>query len=82
MGTGGASVTSWMDGMKRVGLYRLLKQGEGYPLVEALDDMVADYYLDRLGFYHANFLMSVRSGLGAYLLSAATRILGRSNRNP
>lgn len=75
----GPSVTSMMDDMKRVGLYRMLKRisdgGVGYPLVEALDDMVADYYLDRLGFFHANPLMSIKTSSGAWLLKAATRIV-------
>jgi hypothetical protein len=79
--TPGASVTAMMDDMKRVGLYRMLKRisdgGGGYPLIEALDDMVADYYLDRLGFFHANPLMSIKTGSGAAILRAVTRLVSR-----
>ena len=75
------TVTSRMDDMKRVGLYRMMKRihegGGGYPLAEALDDMVADYYLDRLGFFRANPLMSVKTGSGAFLLRTVTRVLMR-----
>jgi hypothetical protein len=76
-----SSITSRMDDMKRVAFYRLLKNihgGEGaYPLDEALDDMVIDYYLDKVGFYFANPLMSIKSGKGRSLLRAVTRVLSK-----
>ncbi len=75
----GSSVTSMMDEMKRVGLFRMLVRihdGKGgYPLEEALDDMVIDYYLDRLGFYSSNPLMSVKSVMGRMLLKGLTGII-------
>jgi hypothetical protein len=75
-----ASITARMDNMKNVGLYRLLQaihEGKGgYPLEEALDDMVIDYYLDRLGFFRAGPLMSIKSGLGRALLKTFTKIVG------
>jgi hypothetical protein len=76
-----ARVTSLMDNMKRVGFFRLLKRiyagGGGYPLEEALDDMVVDYYLDKLGFYVSSFLMSIKSGLGSFLLKSFTKAIGK-----
>jgi len=79
--TGGSSVTSIMEPMKRVGFSRLMKSihaGKGaYPLEEALDDMVIDYYLDKIGFFFANPLMSVKSGIGSRLLKTATRMIAR-----
>lgn len=73
------SVTSMMDGMKRVGFYRMLRRisdrGDGYSMEEALDDMVIDYYLDKIGFFHP--MMGVRSITGRLLLNAVT---GAANR--
>ncbi|MBU0754927.1 MAG: hypothetical protein KJ645_07285 [Planctomycetes bacterium] len=75
------SIFARMDGMKRVGLFRLFEsihKGEGaYPLVEAMDDMVIDYYLDKVGFYRANPFMSIKSSLGFSLLRILTRMAGR-----
>jgi hypothetical protein len=77
----GTGVTSLMEGMKRVGFFRMMKRihrGDGgYPLQEALDDMAVDYYLEKIGFYFANPLMSVKSRIGSRLLKTATRLLAR-----
>lgn len=72
-----ASVTSRMDAMKRVGLLRLFEgifAGRGaYPLDEALDDMVVDYHLEKLGWYYANPFTSSRSPLARFMLKSLTR---------
>ncbi|MEL6907232.1 MAG: hypothetical protein AAFP22_17610 [Planctomycetota bacterium] len=58
---------SWMDGMKRVGFRRLLERvadgGAAYPVLDALDDALVDYHLEKLGRYAPNPLTSAR-GLG------------------
>jgi len=78
----GATVTSCMEAMKRVGFLRLLRAlhaGRGaYPVADALDDMVVDYHLEKLGRYAANPFSSARSPLARGLLAAATRAFGRS----
>lgn len=75
------TITTRMEGLKRVGTYRLFKavlsDAGGYPYAEALDDMVIDYYLDKIGFFRANPLMSVKSALGAGLLHSFTRLAGK-----
>ncbi|HJP00250.1 MAG TPA: hypothetical protein QF764_00600 [Planctomycetota bacterium] len=77
-----ATVTSAMEGAKRVALYRTLASicaGDGgYPVAEALDDMVVDFLLEKARRFHATPLTDVRSPLGRTLLSAATRLLARS----
>ncbi len=77
-----ATVTSCMEAMKRVGFLRLLRAlhaGRGaYPVADALDDMVVDYHLEKLGRYAANPFSSARSPLARGLLAAATRAFGRS----
>ena len=83
LGTGKihASITSRMHDMKRVGFYRLLKrihEGNGaYPLVEALDDTIVDYFLQKLRFYVANPVLSIKSSLGAFLLKRLAGALSR-----
>jgi hypothetical protein len=83
MGTvaSGATVTSTMEGAKRVALYRTLasiRAGTGaYPAAEALDDMVVDALLEKIRRYRATPLTDVRSPLGRALLSAAPHLLGR-----
>jgi hypothetical protein len=76
----GASVTARMEAMKRVGFLRLLRAidaGRGaYPLESGLDDMVVDYYLDKIGFWLATPLTSPRAGLGRGLLRAASKLGG------
>ncbi|MHC4942551.1 MAG: hypothetical protein ACYTG7_05965 [Planctomycetota bacterium] len=78
-GPGESTITARMDDLKRVGLYRLLKsihQGEGgYPLEEALDDMVIDYYLDRIGLFITGPFMSVKTGMGKSLLRSFMKIV-------
>ncbi|MBI4880336.1 MAG: hypothetical protein HY812_11860 [Planctomycetes bacterium] len=80
----GASVTSLMEGMKRVGLLRLMRRllaGEGaYPVLEALEDMAVDFLLEKAGFYPASPLTSVKSRLGRRLLEGAGGLLGRASR--
>ncbi len=69
MGTAreGAGLTAWMDGMKRVGLRRMLVDiaaGKGgYPLLEAVDDTLVDYHLTKIGHYRANPFTSARGAL-------------------
>ncbi|MFH2002811.1 MAG: hypothetical protein ABIK28_24290 [Planctomycetota bacterium] len=74
------TVTSLMEGMKRVGFYRMLKriddQGAGYPVENALDDMVVDYYLDKLGFFFNPF-MGIRTFGGRFMLNAFSGLLNR-----
>lgn len=77
----GARATSIMDPMKRVGFYRMLKgmaEGDGgYSAREALDDMVIDYYLDKVRFFRGNPVMSVKSKIGHLLLKTVSRIMCR-----
>jgi len=76
----GATVTSLMAGMKRVGFYRMLKRlyssGDGYAMLEALDDMVIDYYLDKAGFFLHPF-MGIRSFPGLFLLNSVSGLFNR-----
>ncbi|MCZ6596248.1 MAG: hypothetical protein O7B99_01265 [Planctomycetota bacterium] len=73
----GGTVIARMDALKRVGFLRLLRSihaGRGaYPLAEALDDMVVDYHLEKLGLYVANPFTSSRSVLARFLLKTLTR---------
>ncbi|MDP6408935.1 MAG: hypothetical protein QGI46_06135 [Planctomycetota bacterium] len=83
MGTvaSGATVTSTMEGAKRVALHRTLasiRSGAGaYPAAEALDDMVIDTLLEKTRRLRATPLTDVRTPLGRALLSATARLLGR-----
>ncbi len=74
----GLGITARMEDLKRVGLYRLLggiHGGKGaYSLREALDDMVIDYFLDKIGFFPAPALFGVKSPLGALLLKTVTKL--------
>jgi len=76
----GQSVTSRMDDCKRVGLQRMLRTihegGDGYALEEALDDMLADYFLEKLGRATPRALFSLKTGSGRALLGGAARLLG------
>ncbi len=80
----GASVTSLMEGMKRVGLLRLFRRvlaGESvYPVFEALDDMVVDFLLEKAGFFAASPFTSVKSRLGRRLLEGASGLALRVSR--
>jgi hypothetical protein len=73
-------VIARMDAMKRVGFRRLLQAidaGRGaYPLEAALDDMVVDYFLERVGFWRPSPVTDVRSIVARGLWSAVSR-LGR-----
>jgi len=73
----GASVTALMEPMKRVGFLRLLRDiacGKGaYPMDDALDDMVVDYHLEKLGRYVANPFTSYRSPLARALIATLSR---------
>lgn len=72
-----ASVTARMESMKRVGFLRLLRAidaGRGaYPVDAGLDDMVVDYWLEKLGFWLATPVTSPRAALGRWLLATASR---------
>lgn len=75
-----AGVIARMEDMKRVGFLRLLKRirdGAGaYPLELALEDMVVDYHLEKLGFWLPSPFTSPRFGLGRFLLRTVTRLGG------
>lgn len=75
-----ASLTARMESMKRVGFMRLLAsidEGRGaYPIQSGIDDMVVDYYLEKLGVWRATALTSPRSSLGRGLLNAISRLGG------
>lgn len=76
----GDTVIARMDAMKRVGFLRLLRSIHagrgGYPVEEALDDMVIDYHLEKVGRYVANPFTSARSGLARMLLGTLSRLGG------
>ncbi len=84
MGTprAGEGLTVWMDGMKRVGLARMLggiAAGKaGYAASDALDDALIDYHLEKLGRYRANPLTSARGALSPLLWKALTALAGRA----
>jgi hypothetical protein len=77
----GDTVTARIEAFKRVGLYRmlggLLEGGRGYPLVEALDDMVVDTLLEKTGRYRATALTSIKARLGRTLLSTLMGLASR-----
>ncbi len=79
-GDSSQGIIARMDDLKQVGFLRLLKRihsGHGaYPLLEALDDMVVDYHLEKFSRYLANPFTSARSGLARMLLKSATRFGG------
>lgn len=74
-------VTVWMEGMKRVGFLRLLEKiesGQGaYPLMEAVEDCVVDYHLEKLGHYLVNPLTSAQFASARLLMRGLTRLAGR-----
>jgi len=74
-------VTARMDDLKRVGFLRLLRairdDRGGYPVEEAIDDMVVDYHLEKVGRFFDNPFTSPRYGLGRLLLSTLTLATGR-----
>jgi len=66
--------------MKRVGFLRLLRAiaaGRGaYVVAAGIDDMVVDYYLEKLGFWRSNALTNPRATLGRTLLETVSRFGG------
>jgi hypothetical protein len=75
-----ASLTARMEAMKRVGFLRLLRaiaEGRGaYPIASGIDDMVVDYYLEKLGWWRSTAITSPSAGLGRALLGAVSRLGG------
>ena len=76
----GTSVIARQEAMKRVGLLRLLcdvHAGKGgYPLEQAVDDMVIDYYLEKLGRYVSTPITNPRSALARGMLKIMSRLGG------
>ena len=74
----GDTATARQEAMKRVGLARLLRDvhaGRGaYPLADAVDDMVIDYHLEKLGRYWSNPLTDPRFSLARAALKAVSRL--------
>ena len=72
------TLTACQAAMKRVGLLRLLRAvhaGHGaYPLAAAVDDMVIDYHLEKLGRYVSTPLTNPRAPAAKALLRALTRL--------
>jgi hypothetical protein len=76
----GETLSARMEDCKRVGLHRMFRdvsEGRGgYPLHEGLDDMAIAWWLERLGRFRGNALMSVKAPLGGALLGGVTRAFG------
>ncbi|MEO2094476.1 MAG: Gfo/Idh/MocA family oxidoreductase [bacterium] len=74
----GTGLTAWMDGMKRVGFLALLRQiaaGRGaYPLMDAVEDAVVDYHLEKLGRYWRTPLSDPRRRLARLSYKLVTTI--------
>lgn len=83
MGSRGAGpgITSWMDGMKRVGFLSLMERihaGRGaHPLASAIEDSVVDYYLEKLGRYHATPFTQPEARLPRLAFTLLTKLLDR-----
>jgi hypothetical protein len=83
MGSDGTEdrLTSWMEGMKRVGFLRLLQcyaEGRGaYPLDAALEDTVVDYHLEKFGRYVRNPFTSPHVPTSRLVMKALTRLAER-----
>jgi hypothetical protein len=79
--SGGAGMTAWMDGMKRVGFLALadrIRKGAGaYSLSDAVEDSVVDYFLEKLGRYRATPFTRPDAGPARLAFSLLTRIAGR-----
>ncbi|MCP3920264.1 MAG: hypothetical protein GY711_32460 [bacterium] len=73
-------VMAFMEGMKRIGLARMLadiQRGHGvYALRDAIDDTVVDYHLDRFRRYRRNRFTHPEFGMGRRLTRVLTRIAG------
>lgn len=80
-GCRGLTLTAAQESMKKVGFLRMLREiaaGRGaYPLADGLDDMVADYWLEKTRRYWATPLSSVRSPLARGLYRAVSTVAGR-----
>lgn len=79
-----AGVIARQEAAKRVGFLRLLRRlaarGEAYPLANALDDTVVDYWLEKLGRYRATPLTAARAPLARRLyrtISLAAQLASR-----
>lgn len=75
---GGETVTSWMEGLKRVGFLRLLRRidrGDGaWPLIDGLEDMTIEYLLEKTGRYAP--WLGVRRSLLRFVMRAVSRVRG------
>lgn len=73
------TVTSRMDALKRAGLVRMfdaIERGDGgYPLDDALDDMLVDAALEKLGRYRGAGPLSIKTPSGRRWLVRATGLL-------
>ncbi|MFT5052460.1 MAG: hypothetical protein ACI8QZ_003893 [Chlamydiales bacterium] len=71
----------WMEGMKRVGFLRLLKNiadGKGaYPLAHAVEDTVVDYHLEKIRCYISNPFTSAHFASARFLMKLLTRLAGK-----
>lgn len=76
-----ASATARMAAMKRVGFLRLLRRiaaGRGaYPLEQALEDMVVDYALEKVGIWVSTPFTNIRSAPARFLYGAMSRLARR-----
>jgi hypothetical protein len=76
----GETLSARMEDCKRVGLFRMFRdvaEGRGgYPLTEGLDDMAISWWLEKLGRFRGNALMSVKAPLGRALMNGASRLMG------
>ncbi len=74
----GASVVARMPSMKCIGFRRLaasVAAGRGaYPIQQGLDDTAVDWFLERLGRWHANGILDVHRPLARRLWSALGRL--------
>lgn len=80
-GGAGAGVTARMEAMKRVGFLRLVRRmanaGGAYELMNGLEDMCVDYFLEKFGRYKSGYFTNVRSAGARRLFTTISRIAGR-----
>lgn len=76
------TLTSRMEDLKRVGLYRLLAAlaagGDGYSLEDGLDDMAVDSWLEKAGRYRATPFTRIGAGPARAWMGAMTKLVGRA----
>ncbi|MFT4543133.1 MAG: hypothetical protein ACI835_005602 [Planctomycetota bacterium] len=76
----GSTVTQRMNAMKRVGFLRILRDiaagRGGYPVEEALEDMVIDYHLEKFRVYIQNPVSNPRYAPARGLLTLISKLLG------